>query len=321
VANYEIGFVYVLTNKAMPGLVKIGKTAALTAGDRAKKIYTTGVPRPFDVAFRALTSEYEAVESLAHNMLDLYRETRGREFFRVTPEQAINVVREAMLEAAGIDVWQQPDPHYVKHKDRIALPLRLHDLLVVIAYPTIFSSSAQVADIWQAHATGDVLEIFGTNSPGHVAGFATHDVGGTSDPVPYLEHASTAPNGLINGRERLVPGTRLLWLSPSAQTANCPSVLFEAREYCQAVCRTWTPVTDSGGLPVPMNEILYKPVPPPVETAINTAIRLALKLPVPRTWAPQYPDEQEWASIGHDPQPAQYWIPQLQSPPRRRRKK
>ncbi len=40
--NNEI--VYVLTNPAMPGLVKIGKTNQKDIEERMKQLYTTGVP-------------------------------------------------------------------------------------------------------------------------------------------------------------------------------------------------------------------------------------------------------------------------------------
>jgi hypothetical protein len=42
--------VYVLTNPAMPGLVKIGKTTQVEVEERMKQLYGTGVPVPFDCA-------------------------------------------------------------------------------------------------------------------------------------------------------------------------------------------------------------------------------------------------------------------------------
>ena len=40
--------VYVLTNPAMPGIVKIGMTDKLEVQPRMRDLYTTGVPLPFD---------------------------------------------------------------------------------------------------------------------------------------------------------------------------------------------------------------------------------------------------------------------------------
>ena len=41
------GTVYVLTNPAMPGMVKIGKTTR-DVTHRLKDLYSTGVPLPFE---------------------------------------------------------------------------------------------------------------------------------------------------------------------------------------------------------------------------------------------------------------------------------
>ena len=46
------GIVYVLTNPAMPGMVKIGKTGREVEA-RLNDLYTTGVPLPFECAYAA----------------------------------------------------------------------------------------------------------------------------------------------------------------------------------------------------------------------------------------------------------------------------
>ena len=47
--DHSTGIVYVLSNRAMPGLVKIGMTTRKELDTRLKELYTTGVPIPFDV--------------------------------------------------------------------------------------------------------------------------------------------------------------------------------------------------------------------------------------------------------------------------------
>ena len=44
------GYVYMLTNASMPGMFKVGRTVRDSRG-RARELYTTGVPTPFEVAF------------------------------------------------------------------------------------------------------------------------------------------------------------------------------------------------------------------------------------------------------------------------------
>ena len=45
------GIVYILTNAAMPGLVKIGMTARAEIEARMNELYSTGVPLPFECSY------------------------------------------------------------------------------------------------------------------------------------------------------------------------------------------------------------------------------------------------------------------------------
>ncbi len=88
------GYVYVMTNPVMPGLVKIGFTRQ-DPKRRARELRTTGVPADFQVRFAMRVNDPEAVESRAHQVLRRSRVTGRREFFRVSIERAIRVVRAA----------------------------------------------------------------------------------------------------------------------------------------------------------------------------------------------------------------------------------
>ena len=81
--------VYVLTNPAMPGIVKIGMTDRLEVHPRMKDLYTTGVPLPFDCVIAREIEEKEAaeIERALHTAFDPYRINPNREFFQVEPEQ------------------------------------------------------------------------------------------------------------------------------------------------------------------------------------------------------------------------------------------
>lgn len=46
--DLKSGIVYVLSNPAMPGLVKIGKTTRGSVDARLSELYSTGVPVPFE---------------------------------------------------------------------------------------------------------------------------------------------------------------------------------------------------------------------------------------------------------------------------------
>ena len=90
-AKYDPGFVYVLANASMPGLLKIGKTIHHPEA-RAKDLQTTGVATPFVVVYFIQTNQMSAVEKAVHRQLAKYRVSKRREFFRVDPQTAANVV-------------------------------------------------------------------------------------------------------------------------------------------------------------------------------------------------------------------------------------
>ena len=84
-----MAFVYLLTNRSMPGTVKIGCTARLPE-QRATELYTTGVPTPFEVAayWHADEKRLLKIESDIHALLASFRVQRNREFFKIAPEDA-----------------------------------------------------------------------------------------------------------------------------------------------------------------------------------------------------------------------------------------
>jgi T5orf172 domain/Domain of unknown function (DUF4268) len=90
------GFVYIMTNQTMPGLVKIGSTK-LSPEERARQLSTTGVPKPFKViAFQRFEDELRAEREL-QAMFSQKRLHSRREFFETSVEEA----RIALLRLSG----------------------------------------------------------------------------------------------------------------------------------------------------------------------------------------------------------------------------
>ena len=73
----------------MPDYIKIGKTDK-DPFDRAKELFKTGVPLPFEVFYAKEISneDAESVEKKIHEIFGDYRENPKREFFTVDPEKA-----------------------------------------------------------------------------------------------------------------------------------------------------------------------------------------------------------------------------------------
>ena len=87
--------VYVLTNPAMPGIVKIGMTDRPDVRRRMADLYTTGVPLPFDCVIAREIEDREAaeIERALHTAFGPNRINTSREFFQVDPEQVEVLLR------------------------------------------------------------------------------------------------------------------------------------------------------------------------------------------------------------------------------------
>jgi len=84
------GYIYCLSNPSFVGLLKIGETMR-TPEDRAKELFTTGVPTPFKVEFSRKVANTKEKEKDIHKILESYR-VPSREFFNVTVEEAMRVI-------------------------------------------------------------------------------------------------------------------------------------------------------------------------------------------------------------------------------------
>ena len=87
--------VYVLTNPAMPGFVKIGMTDGPDVQARMNSLYSTGVPFPFEcaIAWEIEGRDALAIETALHTAFGPQRVNPSREFFEIDPEQAQVLLR------------------------------------------------------------------------------------------------------------------------------------------------------------------------------------------------------------------------------------
>jgi len=104
----ELSVVYVLTNPAMPGLVKIGRTDQDDANTRIAQLYTTGVPVPFKLEFACKVPNADEVEKALHIAFAPNRVNPKREFFRLDADQAIAILKLLHTEDTTAAVAQQP---------------------------------------------------------------------------------------------------------------------------------------------------------------------------------------------------------------------
>lgn len=308
-ARHTNGFVYVQQNPAFPEILKIGFTNSL-AEDRAADLSRTAVPFPYQVVHRSITEYPKEVEKAVLRTLTAQR-VSPTEFFRVTPETAVEVIQHCQEKVTGIESWAPaPQRHLLRKGDHLVLPLKARQVFLVTAYPSLLAPHPDVIDIWQAHADGDILELHLTADPGDVHGFSDNDPNGAQEPVPFLSRDNSAPNGLLIGRERLAPGDRLSWMSDHHDPERCINVVFEMVDYCQVICRTWNPRSGPDGLPFVLDDVTRS-----VSPGLMLAAQQTIALGPPRTWAPRDGDEN---TVRNEKEPLgpEHWLPQLR--PRRR---
>lgn len=88
------GWVYIISNKAMPGILKIGYTER-TPYIRAYELYHTGCPYPYQVDYSIYVDKPYEVEQKTH---ELQRKTNvGKEWFSCSYNDAVTSISQAIV--------------------------------------------------------------------------------------------------------------------------------------------------------------------------------------------------------------------------------
>ena len=103
------GIVYLLTNPAMPNMVKIGKTTREDPSVRMGELYATGVPLPFECKLAMRVENESEVEKILHIAFGPYRVNAAREFFEIDVEQAYVVLEKIGFENVTPEVELEGD--------------------------------------------------------------------------------------------------------------------------------------------------------------------------------------------------------------------
>lgn len=84
------GYVYVISNKAMPDLCKVGYTMK-DPQERAEELNSTGVPHPYEVDYEILVDDPYTLEQKCHESLARYKE--GKEWFKCSVALCVDAIR------------------------------------------------------------------------------------------------------------------------------------------------------------------------------------------------------------------------------------
>ena len=93
-AHSKAGWLYVISSPSLPGLVKVGVTRQLNPVMRIRQLSSSSLPEPFHAHCFVFSDDCFELESQMHKYFDKERVNPDREFFRIEPKEAINVLKE-----------------------------------------------------------------------------------------------------------------------------------------------------------------------------------------------------------------------------------
>lgn len=87
------GWLYVISSPSLPGMVKIGCTKRLNPTIRVRELSSSSLPYSFKTHCFVFNDDCFTLETQTHHYFDAQRVTPDREFFYITPQQAIDALK------------------------------------------------------------------------------------------------------------------------------------------------------------------------------------------------------------------------------------
>ncbi len=87
------GWLYVISSPSLPGMVKIGCTKRLNPTIRIRELSSSSLPYSFKTHCFVFNDDCFALETQMHHYFDDKRVAPDREFFYITPQEAIDVLK------------------------------------------------------------------------------------------------------------------------------------------------------------------------------------------------------------------------------------
>ena len=147
------GIIYILSNPAMPGIIKIGKTTKEDVKIRMKDLYSSGVPLPFECVYAAKVINIDEVERALHNAFSPDRLNPKREFFEIESSQAIAIIKLLELQNVSPLVEQEENvidnleleagKAYAQKRPR----MNFEEMGIPVGSQLIFNNNAEIATV------------------------------------------------------------------------------------------------------------------------------------------------------------------------------
>lgn len=93
-AHSKAGWLYIISSPSLPGLVKLGCTRRLNPALRVRELSSSSLPEPYHAHCFVFSDDCFELENNIHKYFDKERVNPDREFFRIEPKEAIDVLKE-----------------------------------------------------------------------------------------------------------------------------------------------------------------------------------------------------------------------------------
>ena len=110
--NTKSGWLYVISSPSLPNMIKIGCTRQAVPMQRIYALSSSSLPFPFRAHCFVFSDDCFELESAMHKYFDAQRVNKDREFFAITPQQAIDALKDHFK----VDIWYVDD-EYVPDED------------------------------------------------------------------------------------------------------------------------------------------------------------------------------------------------------------
>lgn len=104
-ANTKSGWLYVISSPSLPDMIKIGCTRQAVPMQRIYALSSSSLPFPFKAHCFVFSDDCFELESAMHKYFDAQRVNKDREFFAITPQQAIDALKDHFK----VDIWYVDD--------------------------------------------------------------------------------------------------------------------------------------------------------------------------------------------------------------------
>lgn len=105
--NTKAGWFYVISSPSLPDLTKLGCSRRESPWTRVRELSSSSLPIPFKAHYFVFSDDCFELESAMHKYFDAQRVNKDREFFAITPQQAIDALKDVFK----VDIWYVDDEY------------------------------------------------------------------------------------------------------------------------------------------------------------------------------------------------------------------